>query len=100
MKFDNLIAGDNPTYGYFIRRGLANGFYVEKVTEGMKYAEYHYTVSQVYNSKTTSGGFKYDDPALNIPWPPEIKNAKISDQDLHAPNFEEFTKTVDQKMYE
>lgn len=99
MKFDNSKPGESPTYGYFIRRGLANGFYVKQVSEGSKFAEYHYTVTKVYN-RNTSRGFRYDDPVVNIHWPSEVKHALVLDKDLKQPSFEEFARTVDQKMYE
>ena len=66
---------------FFIPEGFAHGFCV--VSED---AHVIYKVSSLYN-RETEGGFRFDDPSVNIDWP--IEDPIISDRDCNAPLLKE-----------
>lgn len=86
---------DSPTYGkhfsillsaenkkqLFVPQGLAHGFSVISQT-----AVVMYKCDQFYN-KQSEGGIRFDDPALDIDWGMDLKDAIVSDKDLILPDF-------------
>lgn len=86
---------DSPTFGkhfsiklssenkkqLLVPQGFAHGFSVlsEK-------AVVFYKCDQYYN-KASEGGIRYDDPALNIDWGMDLKDAIVSEKDILLPNF-------------
>ena len=83
----------SPTYGksygielsaenkrqLFVPRGFAHGYVVLSET-----AEFFYKCDNFYD-KESEGGLKFDDPALNIDWKIDLKDALLSEKDLILP---------------
>jgi dTDP-4-dehydrorhamnose 3,5-epimerase len=86
---------DSPTYGkhfgirltaenkkqLLVPQGFAHGFSVISET-----AVVLYKCDQFYN-KQSEGGIRFDDPALNIDWGMDLKDAIVSEKDLVLPDF-------------
>jgi dTDP-4-dehydrorhamnose 3,5-epimerase len=89
------IRRNSPTYGKYVSvelsddnqrqllvpRGFAHGFSVLSETATVSYkcdAFYH---------KNSEGGFRYDDPQLNIDWQIPAGKAVVSSKDLELPRF-------------
>ena len=86
---------DSPTYGkhfsvllssenkkqLLVPQGFAHGFSVLSET-----AVVFYKCDQYYN-KESEGGIRYDDPALNIDWGMDLKDAIVSEKDIILPTF-------------
>lgn len=98
FELDATNPVENPTYGYFVRRGIAHGFLVLD-TGPFTQAKFSYMCTARYDKEKTSGGFIYNDPQVRIDWPKNIQPL-LSDKDAVQPSFKEFTDTVDQKIYE
>ena len=64
---------------FLIPRGFAHGYSVLSDT-----AEVFYKCDNVYN-KSAEGGVLYNDPALNIDWKIDLKDAIVSEKDLVQP---------------
>ena len=64
-----------------IPHGFAHGFSVLSET-----AVVLYKCDQFYN-KASEGGISFDDPALNIDWQMDIKNANVSEKDRILPEI-------------
>jgi dTDP-4-dehydrorhamnose 3,5-epimerase len=89
------IRKDSPTYGQhfairlsaenqkqlLIPHGFAHGFSVISDT-----AVVLYKCDQFYN-KESEGGIRFDDPALNIDWGMDLKDAIVSEKDKVLPNL-------------
>ncbi len=89
------IRKNSPTYGqwygielsaqnklqFFIPQGFAHGYAVLSET-----AEVFYKCDNYYN-KAAEGGISFNDPALNIDWKIDLKDAIISDKDKTQPLF-------------
>ncbi len=89
------IRKNSPTYGqwygielsaqnklqFFIPQGFAHGYAVLSET-----AEVFYKCDNYYN-KAAEGGILFNDPALNIDWKIDLKEAIISDKDKTQPLF-------------
>ncbi|ANE50253.1 dTDP-4-dehydrorhamnose 3,5-epimerase [Flavisolibacter tropicus] len=87
------IRKGSPTFGkYFsveltsenkkqllIPAGFAHGFSVLSET-----ASVLYKCNQFYN-KESEGGIRFDDPALNIDWQVDLKQAVVSSKDIELP---------------
>lgn len=87
---------NSPTYGQHVSvllsaenkkqlmvpHGFAHGFSVLSET-----ASVMYKVDQLYD-KSSERGIRFDDPALNIDWGMDLKDAIVSEKDLILPNFE------------
>lgn len=87
------IRKDSPTFGqwygielsaenkrqFLIPKGFAHGYSVLSET-----AEVFYKCDDFY-SKEDEGGVFYADPALNIDWKIDLKDAIVSDKDLKQP---------------
>ena len=90
------LRNGSPTYGraftielsadnkkqLFVPKGFAHGFSVLS-----ERAEVLYKCDGFYN-KESEGGFRFDDPALNIDWQIPVDKAIISDKDRVLPNLE------------
>lgn len=98
LEFDATDPVGTQAVGYFVRRGIANGFLVLDAGP-IGEALYIYNVTEEYDKTKTSGGFKFDDPQVGIDWPKNIAPL-LSDKDLAQPSFADFTAKVDQTMYE
>ncbi|HYG63845.1 MAG TPA: dTDP-4-dehydrorhamnose 3,5-epimerase [Thermoanaerobaculia bacterium] len=84
----------SPTYGrhfavvlsaeagnqLYIPKGMAHGF--QTLEDG---TEIFYQISEMY-APELARGYRYDDPALGIPWPLPV--TVIADKDLDLPRFE------------
>jgi dTDP-4-dehydrorhamnose 3,5-epimerase len=89
------IRKDSPTYGQhfavrlsaenqkqlLIPHGFAHGFSVIS-----DIAVVLYKCDQFYN-KESEGGIRFDDPALNIDWGMDLKDAIVSEKDMILPNL-------------
>jgi len=89
------IRKQSPTYGQhfaiqlsaenkkqlLIPHGFAHGFSVISET-----AVVMYKCDQFYH-KESEGGIRFDDPALNIDWGMDLKDAIVSDKDLVLPGI-------------
>lgn len=64
---------------FLIPRGFAHGYSVLSET-----AEVFYKCDNLYN-KASEGGVLYSDPALNIDWKIDLKDAIVSEKDLVQP---------------
>ena len=64
---------------FLIPRGFAHGYSVLTDT-----AEVFYKCDNFYD-RSTEGGVNYADPALNIDWKIDIKDAIVSDKDIAQP---------------
>jgi dTDP-4-dehydrorhamnose 3,5-epimerase len=79
-SFGILLSEENKKQ-LFVPQGFAHGFSVISET-----AVVMYKCDQYYN-KASEGGIRYDDPALNIDWGIDLKDAIVSEKDLILPNF-------------
>ena len=70
---------------FLIPKGFAHGYSVLSET-----AEVFYKCDDFY-SKEDEGGVLYNDPALNIDWKIDIKDAIVSDKDLKQPLLKDMT---------
>jgi len=70
---------------FLIPRGFAHGYSVLSET-----AEVFYKCDDFY-SKEDEGGVLYNDPALNIDWKIDLKNAIVSEKDLKQPLLKDMT---------
>ena len=68
---------------FLIPRGFAHGYSVLSDT-----AEVFYKCDGFYN-KASEGGVLYNDPALNIDWKIDLKDAIVSEKDLVQPLFKD-----------
>lgn len=89
------IRKGSPTYGkvftielsaknklqLLVPKGFAHGYSVLSET-----AEVMYKCDNFYN-KSSEGGIVYNDPALNIDWGFDLKDAVVSDKDLVLPTL-------------
>lgn len=98
LEFDATDPTGTQAVGYFVRRGIANGFLVLDAGP-LGSALYIYNVTGEYDKTKTSMGFKYDDPQVGIDWPKSVVPL-LSDKDLAQPSFVDFIAKVDQGMYE
>lgn len=98
LEFDATNPTRTQAVGYFVRRGIANGFLVLDAGP-LGEALYIYNVTEEYDKTKTSKGFRFDDPEIGIGWPKNMQPL-VSPQDLQQPGFGEFIATADQSMYE
>lgn len=78
--FSILLSEENKKQ-LLIPHGFAHGFSVLSET-----AVVLYKCDQYYN-KASEGGIRFDDPALNIDWDIDLKDAIVSEKDLILPYF-------------
>jgi dTDP-4-dehydrorhamnose 3,5-epimerase len=72
----------------YIPTGFAHGFCVTSDV-----ADVCYKVTSLYDP-TTETGFRFDDPAVGIPWPISGDAAVVSERDRKAPTLDELLKTL------
>lgn len=80
-RFEMLLSAENKKQ-LLVPQGFAHGFSVLSET-----AIVMYKCDNYYN-KASEGGIRYDDPALNIDWGMDLKEAIVSEKDLVLPVFE------------
>lgn len=82
-QWTSVILSEENKDLFFIPRGFAHGFLV---LGRQKQTDFMYKVDNLYN-RTSEGGFRYDDPEVNIKWPK--RRVDLSEKDKKWPYLRE-----------
>ena len=83
-QFESVILSDTNKKQFWVPPGFAHGFQVIS-----DIADFEYKCTDYYDPND-EGSIKWNDSDLNIPWP--ISNPSLSDKDLNASNFKDFSR--------
>jgi dTDP-4-dehydrorhamnose 3,5-epimerase len=83
-QFESVILSETNKKQFWVPPGFAHGFQVIS-----DIADFEYKCTDYYDPND-EGSIKWNDSDLNIPWP--ISNPSLSDKDLNASNFKDFSR--------
>lgn len=84
-KWEGYILSEANHRQLLVPKGFAHGFVT--LTDNVNFL---YKCDNYYNAEA-DGGIAFDDPALAIDWPIDIKKAILSEKDQHHPTLKEFS---------